>query len=126
MKEKLKGSYKLWRENNANVEKTVTAIKKAKMFVCCITKSYLQSSICQKEFKYAYKLRKNIMVLFLENIKMNEICMIDIGLSSFKFNVKCYEQSNNSEWAEANLPKIFTGIERIFQVILNFKRFKSS
>ena len=50
-----------------------SAIKKSKLFLCFISKKYSQSHNCILEIEYANTLRKKILVLMLENLKMEEL-----------------------------------------------------
>ena len=48
-------------------------IRHAKCFVCCITKKYTESLDCQRELNYASDLKKPIIVLMFENLKIDTI-----------------------------------------------------
>ncbi len=38
-------------------------IKKAKIFLCCLTNEYIRSTECTREFAYAISLKKNVIAL---------------------------------------------------------------
>ena len=70
-------------------------IRKSKIFLCFITKSYLKSKICIKELVHADKLDKSIIYIMIEDIdpiKMDDQISFIIGNS---LKIDCYTSPNS-------------------------------
>lgn len=57
-------------------------IANSKVFLCILTRDYLASTDCINELKYAYKLKKKIIVVFFEKLDLNS----DMGEVDFIMN----------------------------------------
>lgn len=56
----------------------VNAIKEAKTFVCCISTEYCKSINCCLQVEYAYSIVKPIIVLMIENLKLEDVNNIKV------------------------------------------------
>ena len=71
-------------------DRLASGIENSKVFVCCITKNYIDSKSCNYEFYYAAKLNKYLLVLMLENLTIQQ--MKGIGfISNPLLRKNCYE-----------------------------------
>ncbi len=77
----LESDYKVFKADSIQPNQKANAIKNCKIFICFITKAYLESKDCNLEMEYAYALRKRLIFLMIENIE-SEI----IGAARFIIN----------------------------------------
>lgn len=54
------------------------AIKNSKVIICCITRDYCRSFNCNLEINFAHEIKKNLIILMLENIKSDEFSDINV------------------------------------------------
>ena len=75
--DKLQASgYKVWRDTNlANknaIRQLADSILNAQIFLCLMTRKYCDSDESNREIDYAFKCRKNIVYLMIDNIIFEE------------------------------------------------------
>jgi hypothetical protein len=69
----------VWRDKNlvsgstSLFEQLGKQIRQSKVFLCFLTKAYLQSDNCRKEFNYASKLKKKIIYLMIDRMSPEDI-----------------------------------------------------
>jgi hypothetical protein len=70
---------KVWRdekylENNNTplLSQITTAIRKSKLIVCCVSEKYCESHNCNLELEWANTLKKNLLVLMIDNIDFSK------------------------------------------------------
>ena len=87
LEEKLKKmNFKVWRDERdfKTSDKPLTiklanAIKKSKLFVCCITESYCKSYNCNLEIELANNLRKPMLVLMVDRLSTEDIAKFEVA-----------------------------------------------
>jgi len=84
--EKLKKlGFKVWRDerdyktnNKSLMCNLANAIKKSKLFICCVTESYCKSHNCNLEIEWANTLGKPIVVLMIDRLRAEEISNFEV------------------------------------------------
>ena len=76
------------KNNNLSKENLAYAIKKSTIFVCILTKKYIDSPRCTEELIFATNLHKPIFVLQVNKIQLDDADIVGLGLSGFK-NIPC-------------------------------------
>ena len=85
--EKLKKlGFKVWRDerdyginDKSLICNLANAIKKSKLFVCCVTENYCKSHNCNLEIEWANTLGKPIVVLMIDRLKPEEILNLQVS-----------------------------------------------
>lgn len=54
------------------------SIENSRVFICCITQKYCESENCGLEFHLAYTLKKPMIVLMIEDLKIEDIIDIKV------------------------------------------------
>jgi hypothetical protein len=108
--------------NNNNqpglAEKTVQIIKSSKIFICFLTKKYIETVNSMKELTYAHSIGKRVLPIYIENIDIK-----DIHLLSFYENDKliCFHsnrnQMNNTNWVNQHFDSIMSKVDNNILVI---------
>ena len=62
-------------------DKLAAAILEADLFICCITKKYVDSDMCKKEINYASTNKIKIIPLMFENLSNSQLQGIGLLLS---------------------------------------------
>lgn len=57
---------------NALCKEIHKAIKAAKVFICCISREYLNSDMCNKEIQHAFDLKKTIIPIMFEDLRIEQ------------------------------------------------------
>jgi hypothetical protein len=77
--------FKVWRDdkqlhagNNSLTAELAKSIKNSKVIICCITRDYCKSHNCNLEIHYAITCKKQMIVLMIDKIELNEIDNIQI------------------------------------------------
>jgi len=74
-----KKGFKVWMDNHSlrsgeNLSSNLAkGISKSKLFVCCITRAYSMSNMCNNEINFANELRKPIIPLMFERVLIGEL-----------------------------------------------------
>ena len=100
-------NYKIWRDeinlvknDQQSIEdQTCDAIKSSKIFLCFLTRRYAESDGHKGEINYARTLKKTIIILKIENIKLNQVGM---SLAN-SVSIDCFKHP--SEWHDPGLWK---------------------
>ena len=101
---------RVWRDKNlvqgsaSLFEQLGKKIKQSKIFLCFLTKDYLASDNCRKEFMFASKLKKTIIYLMIERLTSDEIGE-EIGfVMGNSIYTQCYK--NPTSWWKENFLEI--------------------
>ena len=96
--------FRVWKDKNSlqsgdNLSDQIAdAISNAKLFVCCITRAYAQSPMCNNEINFAIALKKPIIPLMFEKVSIAELKGVGFLISSL-LRVNLYEDPNIfSKW----------------------------
>ena len=100
-------------------EKIAEAILNADIFVCCITKKYIESEICNDEIHYAKNAKKTIIPLMFE--RLNEHDLKGIGLIITKLlRINVYKDPNEAHsWSGEISEQLIKAITESFNVTRN-------
>lgn len=91
-------------------------IKKAKTFLCCLTRNYVTSNECKRELMYAFRLNKPIIVLLEECDELKS----HFFLKRYAGHFECLSFDGDlTVWLEANLSRIQSLIEQSLNVFLS-------
>ena len=100
----------VWRDKNlvsgstSLFEQLGKQIRQSKVFLCFLTKAYLQSDNCRKEFNYASKLKKKIIYLMIDRLSPEDIGE-EIGfMMGNAIYTQCYK--NPESWWKDNFDEI--------------------
>jgi hypothetical protein len=114
---------RVWRDKNliqgtaSLFEQLGKKIKQSKIFLCFLTKAYLASDNCRKEFNYASKLKKKIIYLMIERMTSDEIGA-EVGfIMGNSIYTQCYQ--NPTSWWKENFDEIKNAI--VFELNVNLK-----
>lgn len=77
MKTKLKNYYTIETKQDKDVEQLITSIKSCKIFICFLTKKYLETNQCKVELLFASEIRKCVILLLMDEFDNNEIDSFD-------------------------------------------------
>jgi hypothetical protein len=99
-------------------EKTVQIIKSSKIFICFLTKKYVETVNCMKELTYAHSIGKRVLPIYIENIDIKDIHL----LSSYEnYKLVCFDpnnnQMNNNNWLNQHFNSIMNKVNDNFKVI---------
>ena len=101
---------RVWRDKNliqgssSLFEQLGKKIKQSRIFLCFLTKDYLASDNCRKEFMFASKLKKTIIYLMIERLTSDEIGE-EIGfVMGNSIYTQCYK--NPTSWWKENFEEI--------------------
>jgi hypothetical protein len=101
---------RVWRDKNlvqgstSLFEQLGKKIKQSKLFLCFLTKDYLASDNCRKEFNYAVKLKKTIIYLMIERMTSDDLGE-EIGfIMGNSIYTQCYK--NPTSWWKENFEEI--------------------
>ena len=97
------------------------AIKKSTIFVCILTKKYIDSPRCIEELIYATNLHKPIFILQINKIQLDNADIVGLGLSGFKY-IPCYE--NPFHWLELYFDTIkreFEDYKKVMKIWLKYR-----
>jgi len=99
-------------------EKTVQIIKSSKIFICFLTKKYVETVNCMKELTYAHSIGKRVLPIYIENIDIKDIHL----LSSYEnYKLVCFDpnnnQINNKNWLNQHFNSIMNKVNDNFKVI---------
>ena len=87
-------------------------IKKAKLFLCCLTRHYVTSNECKRELMYAFRLNKPIIVL-------REECD-ELKSQRYAGHFECLSFNGDlTVWLEANSSRIQSLIEQSLNVFVS-------
>jgi hypothetical protein len=113
---------RVWRDKNliqgtaSLFEQLGKKIKQSKIFLCFLTKAYLASDNCRKEFNYASKLKKKIIYLMIERMTSDEIGA-EVGfIMGNSIYTQCYH--NPMSWWKDNFEEIKNAI--VFELNVNY------
>lgn len=130
--EKLKSTYKVCNVNSDNhkesdnidcetqkIEGRAKTLKKSKLILVCLIRSFFDNIECVKEFIFVAKLRKDILVIKLENsVRLEEMQKFEFIANSLKF-LKC-DTDIIYDWSDEFFHILKDKIEEHFRVhILN-------
>ena len=95
--------YLLYDKNDLSFpEKCENYIKNSHVFLCCLSKSYADSEICKKQIFYAFSLKKQMIVVSLENLDPVHLSGIGFIISSI-LRVNFFETSDCFDQIEKNV-----------------------
>jgi hypothetical protein len=101
---------RVWRDKNliqgssSLFEQLGKKIKQSRIFLCFLTKDYLASDNCRKEFMFASKLKKTIIYLMIERLSSDDIGE-EIGfVMGNSIYTQCYK--NPTSWWKENFLEI--------------------
>jgi len=127
--EKLSSSYKVCKLNSENhkedenicetqkLDRRVKTLKKSKLILVCLIRSFFDDLECIKEFMFVAKLRKDILVIKLENnIRLEEMQKFEFIANSLKF-LKC-DTAVIYDWTEEFFHFLKDKIEEHFRVCI--------
>lgn len=87
---------------------TISAgIRRSNIFLCCITREYCTSKNCRMEIEYARYLKKEIVVLMLQKLNIEDIEGIGMIINPYS-RINCYEFSDT--WNDKCFEKISRAI----------------
>jgi hypothetical protein len=97
--------------------KNLNIIRNIKIFICCVTKSYLEAQKIRSAITEAYAQQKPILILMFESLKMQELSDIAFMLESSK--ILDVAIRGNWNWTDKLLDKIVVTIEDVLGKKLN-------
>jgi hypothetical protein len=114
----------VWRDKNlvsgstSLFEQLAKQIKQSRVFLCFLTKAYLQSDNCRKEFNYASKLKKKVIYLMIDRLSPEDIGE-EIGfMMGNAIYTQCYK--NPESWWKDNFDEIRDAIVFELTVSISF------
>ena len=120
--ERLEGAgLTVWRDKNlvsgttSLFEQLGKKIRQSKVFLCFLTKDYLASENCRKEFNYASKLKKKIIYLMIERLTSEDIGEEMGFIMGNALYTQCYR--NPESWWKDNFDEIRDAI--LFELTVN-------
>lgn len=93
-------------------KKTVDAINSSKLMICCITKLYPETSKCKNDITLAYTNDRNILVLMMDLLTIEDLVPISYALSNAQ-RINMFEDANAYSWSGENMDRILTVIGSI-------------
>jgi hypothetical protein len=86
------------RSNNSFLQKNiVTDIKNSKVVLCCINGKYCDSRNCKLEIGYASDIGKPLIILWIENLQINDIDQSIGFITSSLKKINCFANPNDWE-----------------------------
>ena len=114
--------FKVWRDKNLLQGKASLfaqlgkKIKQSSVFLCFLTRAYVKSDNCLKEFNYAAKLKKSIMYLMIENLPQHDEIPEEVGfVMGNALYTQCY--NNPDSWWKDNFNEIKDSLKEELVVI---------
>lgn len=95
-------------------------LKKSKVVIACITKSYSQSKSCQNELILASEHKKPLLIIALEEVKLKDIPEISFYISNLnRCNLYKVEEKDKNIWSSKKfLDEVITTLEEIMKIDL--------
>jgi len=88
------------------------AITSSRVVICCITRAFSESANCCREMAYAYLLKKPLIVLMFENLKMQELGKIRFFFTQ-EDKISLFNASEKA-WSEALRIEMIKKIEKYY------------
>ena len=114
--------FKVWRDKNLLQGKASLfaqlgkKIKQSSVFLCFLTRAYVKSDNCLKEFNYAAKLKKSIMYLMIENLPQHDEIPEEMEfIMGNALYTQCY--NNPDSWWKDNFNEIKDSLKEELVVI---------
>jgi hypothetical protein len=85
--------------------KTVDAINSSKLMICCVTKSYPETSKCKNDITIAYTNDRNILVLMMEMLTAEELVPISYAVSNAQ-RINLFDDPSSHSWSGDTMDKI--------------------
>jgi len=102
-------------KNEVLENKSLDAIAKSKLFLCCLTKSYCESRECNREISYANTLHKPIIILQIQNLNPEMLHEFKKDILTDLTYLSCYDSNN---WSNDNFIKIKDQIRKSLEVYI--------
>lgn len=100
-------------EAEKNEKKLENHMLKSKVFICCITKDYVNLRRCQNEMYYAYMKDKPMLFLMFEKLELQELAKMSIS-NITTFNI--YDEAKiMNEWEGELFNQIIESIENLLE-----------
>ena len=93
-------------------------IKRARVFLCCLTKKYTQSANCIRELNFAAKIGKPIIYLMIEKMNVQELETEVAFIMGNSVYVHCYKHPGT--WFDLDIEEICNNIKNQLDVKLKF------
>ena len=108
---------RVWRDHNDGVlgEPLEKRIIVSKIFLCLITKHYVESVNCLKEVSFAARLGKTIIFLVIEKLSTEEMGDIVGSLIGTSICIQCFNHA--SSWWQDDFEEIARSIEAELKAI---------
>lgn len=100
---------KIQESSQVDYVKNMNIIRNIKLFICCVTKSYLEGQKIRSFVSEAYAQQKPILILMFESLKMQELSDIAFMLETSKILDVTFK--GNWTWTDKLLDKLVGAIE---------------
>ncbi len=104
--------------HSALTEKIVKKIKNCRIFVCFLTKKYIESVNCIKEFEFAHSIGKKVLPICIEKIDIDQLNLLSIYNHK---TINCFDQTNYNtiDWLNLKFDSILRSIQSKLKVNQN-------
>jgi hypothetical protein len=89
-------------------------IKKAKVFLCCLTDKYTKSANCLKELNFAAKIGKSIIYLMIDKMSVQQLETEVAFIMGNSVYVHCYKHPDT--WFDLDIEEIYKNIKSTLEV----------
>jgi hypothetical protein len=114
-------NFKVWLDleqlNLDNISKTIAeGIRNSKLIICCVTKFYSQSTIQQSELELVSELKKPLVIIMLEDLKLMDVSEISMHIGHLRRCNLFSDYRGLKSWSGKIFDDIIQKIKQVLEI----------